>query len=64
MFQVTWVSRMVTTNALTPAWGHQRVRGFALVDGLSPEIALQVVLTELVRVLHYKEGLETLERPL
>jgi len=29
-----------------PAWGHQRVGGFALVEGLSPEIAILTVSGE------------------
>ena len=50
---------MTVLYLITPAWGHQRVGGFALVEGLSPEIAIQVVLTELVRVFrtHYEEEL-------
>ena len=50
---------------LIPAWGYQWIGGFALVEGLSPEIAILVVLPELVRVFrtHYEEGPKTLGRP-
>ena len=46
----------------TPARGHQRVGGFTLVEGLSPEIAILTVSGESLRT-HYEEGPETLNRP-
>ena len=35
---------------IVPGLGPPAVGGFALVEDMSPEIAIQVVLTELVRV--------------
>ena len=46
----------------TPAWGHQQVGGFTLVEGLSPEIAILTVSGESLRT-HYEEGPEILDRP-
>ena len=46
----------------TPAWGHQRVGGFTMLEGLSPEIAILMVSGESLRT-HYEEGPETLDIP-
>ena len=53
---------MLKADIDTPARGHQRVGGFTLVEGLSPEIAILTVSGESLRT-HYEEGPETLNRP-